>query len=400
MVMIGLGRLGLSISLCFEQAGWDVLGMDISKNRVDAVNERELKSREPMVEEMLRKSKNLRATINLEEALQHGNIVYISVATPSVATTNLNVESLSSVLAQMKEKNVKNKHLVIVSTIMPGYIQEVARYLLEGCENVTISYIPDGAVPISYGRLIYGITNPEMVLIGEDSKEAGDVLEAAHLTLVANDPTIFRMNTTSAEMTKLALSAMSACKIAMSNFIADLADAKHGADADTNIARNGSDSRFGPSFLARGYGFGGPCIPRDTRATAECARNLGIDPILVNGVLKSNEEHIELIAERLLRNRRDLQEKIIVDDVSFKQNSLTDVIEESRKLDLANLLVRKGAHVVIRDKLPIIKLVKNLYGKRFDYEVVSHNAPSDNVDRSPRKRQRAAYSNGNKVIPV
>ena len=378
--MIGLGRLGLSIALCFEKAGWDVLGVDISAPRVEAVNARELKSREPMVERYLRDSKRIHATSDLGKALEFSNIIYISVATPSSCTDAISPVGLGKLLLELNTKyQIKNKHLVLCSTIAPGYIEDVAKPLLDGCENVTISYIPDGAVPISYGDLITGITQPAMILIGEGSTEAGNVLEAAHRSIITNNPRICRMNTTSAEITKLALAAISASRIALTNYFCHVANARQGADADAILKCIGSDPRFGDSFFVRGYGFGGPCIPRDMRALAQFGKSHSIEPTIIDALFESNDQHTEMIASKILQGIGSGSErKVVLSDVAFKERAVTDVIDESRKLALASLLVQKGVQVTIKDKEAVINEVRKLYGKKFSYEI-SLDTPADEL---------------------
>jgi nucleotide sugar dehydrogenase len=362
--MIGLGRLGLSIALCFEKAGWDVMGLDISSTRVDAINKRILKSREPKVEECLRKSTNLKATMDMKKAVDHAQIIYVSIATPSTGTSVLDTESLGKFFTELNDLKIADKHLVLVSTVMPNYIADVANVLLKDCPRTTVSYIPDGAVPISYGRLIYGISSPAMVLIGEGSKEAGDALEAAHRSMVENQPIFCRMNTTSAEITKLSISSFSAMKVAYANFVAELAQSTPNANESDILNSVGSDSRIGKAFVSHGYGFGGPCIPRDGRALALHSREVNVNAILLDATIRANEEHTEYLADRLIRNCKCPDDVIRINDVAFKQNARTDVIEESRKIALANALTRKGAKVMIRDAEPIIKLVRSIHGKK------------------------------------
>ena len=81
--IVGLGRLGLCQALTFERAGWDVLGCDVFPSYVSSINDRTLRSNEPGVEEALRVSKKLRATLSLEEAVDHSDLIFILIATPT-----------------------------------------------------------------------------------------------------------------------------------------------------------------------------------------------------------------------------------------------------------------------------------------------------------------------------
>jgi UDPglucose 6-dehydrogenase len=381
LTMVGLGRLGLSISLCFERCGWEVLGVDISRTRVNAVNSKHLKSREPMVEDFLRNSCRMKATEDLEAALGFSKLIYISVATPANGLTILDTNVLGQVISNINKHKVCDKNIVICATVMPGYIKNIAEPLICDCKRTSISYIPDGAVPISYGRLVHGISYPDMILIGEGSVKAGDELEAAHLDIVMNKPVVCRMNTTSAEITKLAISSMSSTKVSFSNYVADIAAATPNTDIHDILKCIGHDSRIRKPFISFGYGFGGPCIPRDTRALALHATEIGVNPTILNATVKQNEFHTDFLANRMLENC--LEMPIIIEDVAFKQNAVTDVIDESRKVALACKLVEKGASVVIRDHNSVVEAVRNIHGSKFEYEVITKNHDNDRSPNNP-----------------
>jgi UDPglucose 6-dehydrogenase len=170
---------------------------------------------------------------------------------------------------------------------MPGYCDTIAPALLADCTNVSVSYSPEF---IAQGAIIAGTLAPDMVLIGEGSTEAGDHIEALTLAYVT-DPNVpvHRMSPGSAEIAKLSLNSFITLKIAFANFVGDLADSaevarKRAAPSDAerdnkrhridkmHIARAiGADSRVGLKCLLPGYGFGGPCFPRDGRALAAYA---------------------------------------------------------------------------------------------------------------------------------
>ena len=141
---VGLGRLGLCTALKFEEAGWDVLGSDVFPSYVESINSKTLRSSEPGVEEALRKSRNLRATLSLSEVVNHADILFILVATPTgVGDEAYDTSTLSRVLRDIAALSPKNKHVVICCTVMPGYIANTGSYLLEGCEGCTLSYNPE-----------------------------------------------------------------------------------------------------------------------------------------------------------------------------------------------------------------------------------------------------------------
>ena len=278
IAVIGAGRLGLCWALAVERAGYHIMAVDVFPTYVDAINKRTLKSTEPQVMDMLAKAKNLTATLSVAETVAFSKYLYIFVQTPSTGSDrHYDHTHLSDVLTQLSALKAKDKHVIICCTVMPGYCNTVAPALLSGCENVSVSYSPEF---IAQGAIMAGTLMPDMVLIGEGSKEAGDHIEELTLRYVTNCPPVHRMSSGSAEVAKLALNSFITLKIAFGNFLGDLSDAaerarKRAAPDDAarddkrkridkmQIARAiGADTRVGLKCLLPGYGFGGPCFSR------------------------------------------------------------------------------------------------------------------------------------------
>jgi UDPglucose 6-dehydrogenase len=116
------------------------------------------------------------------------------------------------------------------------------------------------------------LLQPDMVLIGQGSKEAGDVLEAIYARICDNTPVVKRMSVDSAEICKLAVNCFVTTKIAFANMIGDMADLTEGADKHDILGAVGADTRIGHKYLRPGFGYGGPCFPRDNRALGAYAK--------------------------------------------------------------------------------------------------------------------------------
>ena len=362
--ILGIGRLGICTALCFEQAGFNVLGLDLSPSYIDDINNKALKSPEPYVNEYLAKSKNLKATTSLDEALNFSDIYFIVVPTPSGAYEAYDHSILSSLLIEINKRKIKNKHVVICCTVFPGYIKNIASHLLSDCKNTTISYNPEF---IAQGNIIKGFENPDMILIGEGSKEIGDILEEIYKKTCKNTPKICRMSPPSAEITKLAINCFVTTKIAFANSIGDAADLTEGANKVDILNAVGSDSRVGNKYLMPGYGFGGPCFPRDNRALGSYIKLIGLNPLLQKTTDNLNKMHAEFMASHL--NKRALDEYIF-EDVNYKDNCKVVIIEESQKLAVAEILAKQGKSVTIKDKLNVVNEVRKKYGNLFNYLVV------------------------------
>ena len=370
--IIGLGRLGLCQALTFERAGCNVLGCDVSAEYVATINSRTLQSSEPGVEEALRSSSQLRATTSLAECVDHSALLFILVATPTgLGDHAYDCGTLSRLLEDIAALRRPGKHVVIGCTVLPGYIANVGSALLADCEGCTLSYNPEF---IAQGEILSGLAAPELVLIGEGSEAAGDALEALYARTTSSVPVVCRMSPASAEIAKLALNCFITAKISFANMVADIADRTPRADKNDILRALGADGRIGPRCLRPGYGFGGPCFPRDNRALGSYARAVGVEPHLCDATDAANRQHSVLMAEMLLTQGL---ERYVIADVAFKPGCRVDVIEESQPLEVAKLLARAGKRVAIRDRAAIIALVRRTYGRLFEYET------TDDAQRAP-----------------
>jgi len=366
ITVIGIGRLGLCTALCLEQAGYNVLGVDIFPDYVEKLNNKTLTSPEPGVEQALKNSVNFRATCDLDEGLEFSDMYFIIVATPSTDKVEAYDHSgLNRLLQSINKRKVQNKHIVIGCTVFPGYIRNRASLLIKDCENTTLSYNPEF---IAQGCIMRDFKNPDMILIGEGNEQAGDILEQMYNRLCENEPKICRMSPTSAEITKLAVNCFVTTKIAFANMIGDIADRSPGADKFDILDAVGKDKRVGNRYLRPGYGYGGPCFPRDNRALGSYAKTVDVHPIIPEATDNSNKLHAQLMAQQFYAQYLD---QYVFEDVNYKPNCPVVIIEESQKLAVAKHLAKVGCNVKIRDNARVLAEVQGEYGNMFEYEEVS-----------------------------
>jgi nucleotide sugar dehydrogenase len=366
LALIGVGRLGLCMALVAERAGYDVLGVDVLPQYVDAINNRSLKSNEPKVVEYLRAAKRLKASTELDEAIEFSDHLMVLVATPSTGgTRHYDVTQLSRVLMHINRRRPRNKVITICCTVMPGYIATVGRALLADCENVQLQYNPEF---IQQGNIIEGLERPDTVLIGESSTYGGDLVERLWRSFVRNPDhvSVHRMSPESAEIAKLALNCFITMKISFANFIGDVADRTPNADKHAILGSIGADSRVGPKCLLPGYGFGGPCFPRDNRAFGGYAESIGIDPMISRATDTYNERHAAYMAEALLLENRP---EYVFEGVTYKHPCAVPIIEESQKLAVAARVAKAGKKVTICDRREVIEACKMEWGSLFTYHI-------------------------------
>lgn len=141
---------------------------------------------------------------------------------------------------------------------------------------------------------------------------------------------------------------------------------KSGVSPEPILKAIGNDSRINPKFFKYGFGYGGPCFPRDTRAMTRYAKENGINPYIIQAVIKTNKNHLNFQIEQFEKENKNKNKPIIIDSVTYKPGTI--IIEESQQLLFAIEIAKKGYKIIIREHPEVIEQVKRIYGKLFVYE--------------------------------
>lgn len=359
--VIGIGKLGLCFALTLEKAGYNVLGLDLNSDYICSVNDKTLKSTEPHVELYLKNSKNFRATTNLKEVVDFSDILFVVVATPSLLNGRYDHSQVDSLISKLENigRTSSQKHFVVCCTTMPGYCDNIKDRL--NAINYTVSYNPEF---IAQGTIIRDQAYPDMVLIGEANSEVGQLIEDIYLKHTLNQPRICRMTPLEAEITKLSLNCFLTTKIAYTNMIGDIVH-KSGGRPDVVLSAIGSDSRIGNKYLRYGYGYGGPCFPRDNRALAMYAEDINLPAKISKATDESNHLHLFYQVEAF-KQTHHIHETIVFDTVTYKPEST--LLIESQQLKFAVAIAREGYNVIVKERSSVIEEIKKEYGDLFTYE--------------------------------
>jgi UDPglucose 6-dehydrogenase len=353
--LIGTGKLGLCLGLNLEKKGFHVLGCDLDITYVQSLNNKKYCSSEPGVNELLIESRNIHFTTNLEECVNFSEILFIMVATPSLPNNKYDHSQIEAVISELEKLGRQNtrKNFIIGCTTFPGYCQSITEKL--NALNYEVLYNPEF---IAQGNILHGQINPDMVLIGESSRKSGDLLEMIYNKMCNNTFVFSRMSLTEAELTKLSINCFMTTKISFANMIGDIAK-RMNCDPDVILRSVGSDSRIGSKYLNYGFGFGGPCFPRDNRALQQCAAEVGIDAIISRSTDEMNAKHLDYQVENFITNNPDKDKIVEIDYVTYKKDS--SIIEESQQLKFAMKLKELGYNILITDtRIQVTEQIKHL----------------------------------------
>jgi UDPglucose 6-dehydrogenase len=337
VAVFGAGYVGLVTGACFAELGHDVAVRDVLPEKVDALRRGEVPIFEPGLEELLRRNaERLRYTLDVREALDGAEFLFICVGTPP---THSGDADLSAVWTVVDELPPDARATVVMKSTVPVGTGEKVRAFLDSRGLGSVGYVSNPEFTAE-GTAIHDFMRPDRVVIGAFDSADGDDVEALHAGI---DAPFVRADVNSAEMIKLAANAFLVTRISFINEIANVCELI-GADV-TQVARGiGLDHRLGPHFLRAGLGWGGSCFPKDSLSLKQLAANSGYHFQLLNAVIEVNELQKRRVVQKLQKHLGKIRgHEIALLGLAFKPN--TDDMREAPSLVLAARLLAEGATV-------------------------------------------------------
>lgn len=339
---VGLGKLGLPVSVCMAKKGHDVIGYDVDSLKLKEINEGVTYLHEPELRQDLRyvlEEGLYRVTDDLGKAVSESEIIFVAVQTPSLFSGKFETNYLRHAVRCVAEASGKAfKVISVISTILPGTIRNELYPLVEG-KNLGLIY---NASFIAMGTVMQDFQDPEFVLIGEKEKKAGDKLVKFYRTILPLKtlPTpIFRLTWEEAEIVKLSYNTFIGFKIVTANTIMEICDKIGGANCDRVTEALSAATRriVGPHYLRGGMGDGGPCHPRDQDALSYLAIQMQLSTSPFSYVMEARLHQTRWLGEKALKTGLP----IVILGKRFKPN--TNLTDYSPSILLSDLL--RGARV-------------------------------------------------------
>jgi UDPglucose 6-dehydrogenase len=337
VAVFGAGYVGLVTGACFAELGHDVAIRDVLPEKIDALRRGEVPIFEPGLEELLRRNDDrLVYTLDVREALDGADFLFICVGTPP---THSGDADLSAVWTVLDELPPDARATVVMKSTVPVGTGEKVRAFLDSRGLGSVGYVSNPEFTAE-GTAVRDFMRPDRVVIGAFDSTDGDDVEALHAGI---DSATVRTDVNSAEMIKLAANAFLVTRISFINEIANVCELI-GADV-TQVARGiGLDHRLGPHFLRAGLGWGGSCFPKDSLSLKQLAANSGYHFQLLNAVIEVNELQKRRVVQKLQKHLGKIRgREIALLGLAFKPN--TDDMREAPSLVLAARLLAEGATV-------------------------------------------------------
>ena len=348
--IFGTGYVGLVTGTCFAEMGNDVLCVDIDAAKVARLQAGEVPIFEPGLEAMVQSNVaqgQLAFTTDIAEGVNHGDIVFIAVGTPSDEDGSADLQYVLSVANSIGEHMQTEKVIVDKSTVPVGTADQVQAAVAAALtqRNVEIPFhVVSNPEFLKEGAAVADFMKPDRVVIGSSSARGAQVMDQLYAPFNRNHDKIVHMDVRSAELTKYAANVMLATRISLMNEMANLAER---LDADIESVRRGigMDPRIGYHFIYAGTGYGGSCFPKDVKALIHTASEAGYDAQIVSSVEAVNAAQKRVLFDKLSRHfQGDLAGRTFAMwGLAFKPN--TDDMREAPSRTLIDLLTAAGAKV-------------------------------------------------------
>lgn len=332
IAIAGVGYVGLSLATLLSQYN-EVVALDIIKDKVDKINSKISPIEDKYIEKYLRTKKlNLRATLDYKDAFYKADFIIICMPTNYDEKSNFFDTSLVEENIE-KIKNMKIQTTIIIKSTVPvGFTERMkTKYNMNN-----IIFSPEF---LREGKALYDNLYPSRIILGDKNEQAKKFADLLKESSLKKDVTIKFMKSTEAEAVKLFSNTYLALRIAYFNELDTYAEIK-GLNTKNLIEGVCMDQRIGDFYNNPSFGYGGYCLPKDTKQLKANYRD--VPENLITAIVNSNATRKQHIVEEILSKE---PKNIGIYKLSMKKNS--DNFRASAIFDIIDMLIEKNKNIII-----------------------------------------------------
>lgn len=376
IAVIGTGYVGLVTGTCLAETGNEVLCIDIDQDKVKQMQAGEVPIYEPHLDVLFErniKANRLKFSTNLEEGLEHGDIIFLALPTPEDEDGSADLKYILGVADDIG-KLIKDYKVIVDKSTVPVGTSDKVKAAIAKHAKVDFDVVSNPEF-LREGFAVDDFLKPERIVVGSSSDRATALMQKLYKPYVRSGNPIIIMDEKSAELTKYASNSFLAAKITFMNEIANFCE-KVGADVDKVRIGMGTDSRIGKRFLFPGIGYGGSCFPKDVKALHKSGLDNNYNFKILDAVINVNaRQKLVLIPKIESHFNNDLKGKnIAVWGLAFKPE--TDDIREAPSLYMIDVLLEAGCNITAFDP-EAMPNVKRKLGEKINFADSMYEALKD-----------------------
>ena len=376
IAVAGTGYVGLSLATLLSEKN-EVVALDVIPDKVDKINNRISPIKDEYIEEFFKTKKlNLRATLDFREAFQDAEYIIISTPTNYDDVTNyFDTSSVEDIIEKVISVGT-NTTMIVKSTIPVGFIDSMkAKYHIDN-----IIFSPEF---LREGKALYDNLYPSRIIVGEKSERAEKFANLLKDSALKDDVVIKYMNNTEAEAVKLFANTYLALRVSYFNELDTYAELK-GLNTKDIIEGIGLDPRIGDHYNNPSFGYGGYCLPKDTKQLL--ANYDQVPQNIIEAIVKSNDTRKDHITDMVCKKNPNVvgiyRLTMKTDSDNFRASAIQGIIERLKKKKMSIVIYEPTLNEEIFNEC---KIIHDLEEFKNISDIILANRLDDNLKQVSKK---------------